>query len=164
MLKRAVLCAAARGHAANLLVSFVIGAGHIRCVLSALKTLDGSSGSRAPAGQLRGLCEVWLVTLQASPAPPAATAAAAAAEPSSPSLQVVSSQLLMVSKGPPAAAVAAASAAASAAAAGGVSSEALLLVGEPALEDEELPAGVRQQVAEGTAIETYVTLTEAVQP
>jgi hypothetical protein len=115
-----------------LLVLFALGAGHIRCVLSALKTLDSSSSSsRTPAGQLRGVCEVWLVTLQASPPPPAA----ATAEASSPSLQVVNSQLMMVSKSPPAAVAAAATAA------GGVSSEALLLVGEPALEDEELPAG-----------------------
>ncbi|WIA32717.1 hypothetical protein OEZ86_005903 [Tetradesmus obliquus] len=120
--------------------------GHIRAVLSALRTLDSSSsssssGARAPAGQLRGVCELWLVTLQASP-PPAAAGSSVQRQQQQQAghaLQVVSSQLLMLSKGPPAAALAAAAAAAAGAAGGGC--EALLLVGEPALEEDELPAG-----------------------
>uniref|UniRef100_A0A383V828 Uncharacterized protein n=1 Tax=Tetradesmus obliquus TaxID=3088 RepID=A0A383V828_TETOB len=128
--------------------------GHIRAVLSALRTLDSSSsssssGARAPAGQLRGVCELWLVTLQASPPPAAAgsseqrqqqqqqQAGHVQQQQAGHVLQVVSSQLLMLSKGPPAAALAAAAAAG----ADGGGCEALLLVGEPALEEDELPAG-----------------------
>jgi hypothetical protein len=121
-------------------------------VLSALRTLDGSSSSsdnRAPAGQLRGVCELWLVTLQLSSPAAAGGADGQQQQQVAATLQVLGSQLLMLSKGPPAAAVAVAAAAA--ASSGCVSDEALLLVGEPALEEDELPAGTSVEGWDGRA-------------